>query len=338
MGHSQQPMEAGTGASFHFATLTPDLILDALASCGFYLESGLTPLGSYENRVYQFVAEDRQRYVVKFYRPQRWSAAQIQQEHQLALFLAEQEVSVAAPLVIAGRTLQEYQGFYFALWPSLGGRHLEPDNLDQLEAVGHQLGLWHSVAHQCSLAQRPAMGAEWSLLQPITRLTQAAPWPASLSAEFAELFSCLKLALLPVLAQPFELLSLHGDCHIGNILWRDKPLLVDLDDCLRGPAIQDLWLLLSGEEAEQRLQLDALLAGYEEFSHFDMSQLKLIEPLRTLRMLNHIDWLTRRWADPAFPAAFPWFGTDDYWLEQAKNLRQQLERLKQPPLALTPAY
>ena len=332
------PIDVTSRGAFHFATLTPDLILDALASCGFYLDSGLTPLNSYENRVYQFIAEDRQRYVVKFYRPERWSAEQLREEHELAEFLAAQDVNVAVPLSIRGATLHHFHGFNFAVWPSLGGRHLEPDNLDQLEAVGHQLGLWHSCSHQYQLKYRPRISASYSLALPCNELSRLSPWPRAMAGEFAEILQLLTQAVTPCFEQPVAMFPLHGDCHIGNILWRDKPLLVDLDDCVTGPAIQDLWMLLSGDDAEQRMQLDALLAGYEEFAVFDIAQLRLIEPLRTMRMVSHMAWLAKRWEDPAFPTAFPWYATEEYWLGQAKSLRQQLEKLKQPPLVLTPAY
>ena len=325
-------------SAFHFGTLTPELILDALASCDFYLESGLTALNSYENRVYQFVAEDKRRYVVKFYRPERWSQAQIDEEHGLAAYLAEQEVSVAMPLVCRGQTLHQHQGFLFAIWSSVGGRHIEPDNLDQLEAVGHQLGRWHSLSPGYPLQHRAAITFSRCVAEPCQQLRQMALWPAVMTSDFARLLQQLVEALRPAFSLPFAAIPLHGDCHIGNVLWRDGLLFVDLDDSVTGPAIQDLWMLLSGEQAEQRLQLDTLLAGYEEFCEFDVRQLQLIEPLRTARMISHLAWVGKRWADPAFPIAFPWFATEAFWLEQYQTLQQQLVRLKQPPLALTSGY
>ena len=325
-------------SEFHFAELSPDLILDALASVGLYLESGLTPLNSYENRVYQFLAEDRRRYVAKFYRPQRWSCEQILEEHRLALFLSENDVNVATPLVFNGATLHHYQGFLFAVWPSVGGRHVEPDNLDQLEMVGHQLGLWHSLSSAMPLAARGSYTHQRFVAEPVASLIQNAPWPKALGSDLSSLLGALSAMLQPLLAQPVTQIPIHGDCHIGNILWRDGPMLVDLDDCLMGPAIQDLWMLLSGDEADQRMQLDALLAGYEEFCEFDLSQLRLIEPLRTARMIHHLAWLDRRWEDPAFPKAFPWFHGDSFWLTQRQQLTEQLTRLKAPPLSLTPYH
>lgn len=325
-------------SAFHFANLTPDLILDALVSVGLYPESGLTPLNSYENRVYQFLGEDRRRYVVKFYRPERWSSSQILEEHQFTHYLSENDVNVAPPLEIAGSTLHAYAGYLFAIWPSVGGRHLEPDNLNQLEMVGHQLGLWHSLSPSQPLLVRGHFSHARFVAESVAQLLLHSPWPRTLGEEFAELLARLSTALQPFLAHPYPQIALHGDCHIGNILWRDGPMLVDLDDCLMGPAIQDLWMLLSGDEAEQRMQLDALLSGYEEFCVFDLGQLRLIEPLRTTRMIHHLAWLNRRWPDPAFPKAFPWFAEEEFWLNQRQQLEQQLERLKAPPLALTPFH
>lgn len=325
-------------SAFHFANLSPDLILDALASVGLYLESGLTPLNSYENRVYQFLCEDRRRYVVKFYRPERWSSQQILEEHRLTHYLSDNEVNVAPPLELAGSTLHAHGGFLFAVWPSVGGRHLEPDNLDQLEMVGHQLGLWHSLSPAMPLSARGVYSHERFVAEPLAQLLLHSPWPRKLNPEFTELLTKLSAALLPPLTLACPHIPLHGDCHIGNILWRDGPMLVDLDDCLMGPAIQDLWMLLSGDEADQRMQLDALLSGYEEFCAFDLGQLRLIEPLRTARMIHHLAWLNRRWPDPAFPKAFPWFAEEEFWLNQRQQLGQQLMRLKAPPLALTPFH
>jgi Ser/Thr protein kinase RdoA (MazF antagonist) len=325
-------------SAFHFASLTPDLILDALGSVGLSLESGLTPLNSYENRVYQFLCEDKRRYVAKFYRPERWSQAQILEEHRLTQYLNDNDVNVAPPLLLGESTLHEHAGFLFAVWPSVGGRHLEPDNLEQLEMVGHQLGLWHSLSPAMPLLERGAYSHERFVAEPIMQLRKNIPWPRTLDGEFSQLLSTLSEALLPSLTEPCPYIPLHGDCHIGNILWRDGPMLVDLDDCLMGPAIQDLWMLLSGDEAEQRMQLDALLAGYEEFCEFDTRQLRLIEPLRTARMIHHLAWLNRRWPDPAFPRAFPWFAEEEFWLTQRQQLTQQIARLKAPPLALTPFY
>jgi Ser/Thr protein kinase RdoA (MazF antagonist) len=325
-------------SAFHFQQLTPDLILDALASLGLQLESGLTVLNSYENRVYQFRADDGRRYVVKFYRPERWSEAQLREEHQLAQRLADAEIPVACPLPLQGDTLHRHRDFWFALWPSLGGRHLEPDNLDQLEAVGRQLGRWHHQVRNQPFRHRPAFDFHDWVQEPIEQLKRGCYWPTALKHDFPRMLDQLAETLHAPWHSDWQALAIHGDCHIGNILWRDGPLLVDLDDSRMGPAVQDLWLLLSGERNEQLLQLDALLCGYEEFCEFNPVELRLIEPLRCGRMLHHLAWLARRWPDPAFPRAFPWFATERFWHEQLQALRQQRDMLKQPPLSLTPGY
>lgn len=322
-------------SQFHFQQLTPDRMLDALAGVGLYPDTGLLPLNSYENRVYQFRNETGERLVVKFYRPERWTAEQIRQEHALAAFLADEEVPVAVPLPLDGDTLHRHGDYWFALWPSLGGRHLEPDNLDQLEAVGHQLGRWHAAASRFSLNARPRLDPRQSLPLALAQLAEAAPWPAGLADRLWLQLTRLVQQVGECWHEEWAPLALHGDCHLGNILWRDGPLFVDLDDCLEGPAVQDLWLLLSGDQAEQRLQLDTLLAGYEAFAEFDHRQLALIEPLRTQRQIQHLAWLARRWADPAFPAAFPWFATEDFWLQQLHQLAEQERALTAPPISLT---
>jgi len=322
-------------SQFHFQQLTPDRMLDALAGVGLYPDSGLLPLNSYENRVYQFRNETGERLVVKFYRPERWSAEQIREEHALAAFLAAEEVPVAVPLTLDGQTLHQHGDHWFALWPSLGGRHLEPDNLAQLEAVGHQLGRWHAAARRFCLQTRPRLDPRQSLPLALSQLSAAAPWPAALAAPLCSVLARLVQQVSECWHEAWTPLALHGDCHLGNILWRDGPLFVDLDDCLSGPAVQDLWLLLSGDQAEQRLQLDTLLSAYEEFTEFDHRQLALIEPLRTQRQIQHLAWLARRWADPAFPVAFPWFSTEAFWLQQLQQLTEQERALTAPPISLT---
>lgn len=322
-------------SAFHFDTLMPELILDALASVGLYLDSGLTALNSYENRVYQFRIENGQRYIAKFYRPERWTVAQLREEHGLAFHLAASEVSVVVPEVIQGRSLHEFAGYAFAVWPSMGGRHIEPDNLDQLEAVGHQLGLWHASVSGYALPARGHFSHALWVLSPIEVLVRNPRWPVAMQTEFAHLLAELAQLLKGPLSQAWPQLALHGDFHLGNILWRDGPLLVDLDDCRMGPAMQDMWMLLSGDEAEQRLQLDALITGYEEFMAFDRRQLALLEPLRTARMLSQLGWISQRWNDPAFPLAFPWFATEAFWVDQYRLLTEQRDRLKAPPISLT---
>ena len=323
---------------FNFADLNPDLLLDALDSIGIRAESGLLPLNSYENRVYQFVAEDGARYVTKFYRPQRWTNEQIDEEHQFTLELAEQEIPVAAPIAIDKRTLHPFQNHRLALFPSMGGRQFEVDNFDQLEWVGRFLGRIHRVGQRTTFAHRPTISLEEYLYQPRQVLEQSSMIPEHLKhAFFADLDTLIR-ELEQQWHNDWQSIRLHGDCHPGNILWRDGPLFVDLDDARNGPAVQDLWMLLNGERHDQLAQLDTILEAYSEFADFDQKQLQLIEPLRGLRMVHYMAWLTRRWEDPAFPQAFPWFADAKYWEGQVLAFKEQLAALQEPPLQLMPQW
>ncbi|RCU45452.1 serine/threonine protein kinase [Corallincola holothuriorum] len=327
-------------SQFHFAKLTPELILDALESQGIRVDSGLLPLNSYENRVYQFLDEERQRYVVKFYRPERWSDDAILEEHAFTQQLLDAEVPVVAPLTFAGKTLLKAEGYRFVVFPSVGGRHLEVDNLDQLEWVGRFVGRLHMVSSKQDFVHRPTLDFDSFGAQSAEYLQQANMLPDSLKTPFFTVLEHLLTALQRHLAEAaaYTPIRLHGDCHPGNILWRDEigPQFVDLDDARMGPAVQDIWMLLSGERAERILQLELILEGYEQFCEFDNKQLALIEPLRALRQIHYMAWLARRWQDPAFPQAFPWFNSDKYWEGQILACKEQLSSLQEPPLSLQP--
>ncbi|WP_428771919.1 serine/threonine protein kinase [Vibrio sp.] len=327
-----------TEQAFNFAGLTPDFMWYALESIGIRAESGFLPLNSYENRVYQFSDEERQRYVVKFYRPNRWSQAQIQEEHDFALELEQAEIPVVAPVVLQGVSLHQYQGYLFTLFASVGGRQFEVDNLEQLEWVGRYLGRIHQVGQQKTFLHRPTLGLDEYLYQPRTVLQQCDFIPPHLQSAF---FNDLNL-LIDQLEQSWpasqQTIRLHGDCHPGNIMWRDGPMFVDLDDARNGPAVQDLWMMLSGDRHEKLTQLDILLEGYQEFCQFDCNQLKLIEPLRGLRMVHYMAWLAKRWQDPAFPLAFPWFNDAKYWENQVLAFKEQIAALAEPPLTLMPQW
>ncbi len=326
-------MMAHTQAEFNFSSLGPDLILDAIESVGIRVESGLLALNSYENRVYQFLADDQRRYVVKFYRPNRWSQGQILEEHQFALELQEHDIPLVAPLHYQGATLHQYRGFWFALYPSVGGRQFEVDNLDQLEWMGRFIGRIHRVANASKFTLRPTIGTDEYLTQPIEVLQQGNLVPERIR----EAFMTIANQVSTVASQQYQAINsirLHGDCHPGNILWRDGPTFVDLDDCRMGPAIQDLWMMLSGDLQQQRIQLDVLVEAYQEFSHFDSRELALIEPLRAMRMIHYMAWLARRWQDPAFPQAFPWFAEEKYWEQQTLALKEQLSALYEPSITL----
>ncbi len=319
-----------------FDALTPDLILDAVESLGLYSDARILALNSYENRVYQVGLDEGAPLIAKFYRPERWSEAQILEEHRFSQALAEAELPVVAPLQIAGQTLHAYQGFLFSLSPRRGGHAPELDNLEHLYQLGRLLGRIHAQGACASFQHRPT-------LEPVERAREAADYllrhcvPDDLKTAYRTLTDDLlqKMSALWQQHPPAQSLRLHGDCHPGNILWREQYFnFVDFDDCVQGPAIQDLWMLLSGERQQQELQLGELIAGYEEFFPFDARELHLIELLRTSRLLHYSAWLARRWDDPAFPRAFPWFAGGRYWGDQILELREQLAALDAPTLRL----
>ena len=346
-----------------YATLTPDCVLDAIESIGLMPDGRLLALNSFENRVYQVGMDEGPPLVVKFYRPGRWSAAAIQEEHDFTLDLAGRELPVVAPLRSAdGVTLHSHAGFLFAAYPRRGGRMPEFDDPDTLEWMGRFIGRIHAVGALSPYRHRPTLdiasfGEEprdfiladrapgrpkhdmppsgWS---PDAIAGQGAhhSWlPADLSPAWQ---SVVEQALQGVRhcyarAGKVAYLRLHGDCHAGNVLWTDEgPHFVDFDDSRMGPAVQDLWMLLSGDRASMTRQLSDVLAGYEDFAEFDRRELHLIEALRTLRLIHHCAWLARRWDDPAFPAAFPWFNTAHYWQERILELREQIALMDEPPL------
>ncbi|MCU7553056.1 serine/threonine protein kinase [Alteromonas sp. ASW11-19] len=319
---------------FAFSGLEPDTILNALEAHGIFLQTGLLALNSYENRVYQFQADDGQRMVVKFYRPGRWTDEQIQEEHDFALELAAADIPMVPPLLFNGQTLLRAEGFRFAVFPSVGGRQFEVDNLDQLEWMGRFIGRIHRVAQSQPFQHRPKLDTASFLDTPRETLASSTLLPDSLKTAF---FAILDPLIRETHARYFEVSSpirLHGDCHPGNILWRDGPMFVDLDDCRMGPAMQDLWMMLCGDRQQQLLQIDTLAEAYDEFHTFDKKQLALIEPLRAMRMVHYMAWLSRRWEDPAFPRAFPWFAEPKYWEGQILALKEQLAALDEPVLTV----
>lgn len=328
-------------AIFDFTSLSPDLILDGIESLGLRIDSGLLALNSYENRVYQFHDEDKTKYVTKFYRPERWSKAQIQEEHDFALELEAEELPVVAPLVINKQSVFEHKGFYFALFPCRGGRTFEVDNLEHLEWMGRFIGRIHAMSAKQPFKHRLTMNCQEMLFDAKVIIKQSGFVPKSLELPFFTILDHVIQAAegFTTLNQSFQQIRLHGDCHAGNILWTDKgPHFVDLDDCRQGPAIQDLWMMLSGDRQQQILQLDTILSGYEEFYSFEHNQLILIESLRTMRLVNYMAWLCKRWSDPAFPINFPWFDSEKYWEQQILTLKEQVAVLQQAPLSLSPTH
>ena len=313
--------------------LTPDTVLDALQAVGLRGDGRLLALNSYENRVYQVSLEDGTHVVAKFYRPRRWSDAQILEEHAFSSELAGREIPVVAPLEAQGRTLHAFAGFRFAVFPRRGGRPPELEDKAVLEWIGRFLGRIHAVGAARPFKQRPALNPETFGTEPRNWLLASGMIPEELKEAWV---SSADLALHAV-KQHFDgktqNIRLHGDCHAGNILWTDRgPHFVDLDDARTGPAVQDLWMLLAGDRETATRQLQALLAGYGQFHDFRRDELRLIEPLRTLRLLHYSYWLARRWEDPAFPAAFPWFGTSRYWQDRILELREQAAAMNEEPL------
>ncbi len=323
-------------AATPYSTLTPDVVLDAVESIGLRSDGRLLALNSYENRVYQIGIEEGAPVVAKFYRPQRWSDAQILEEHAFTQELAEREIPVVAPLAIAGRTLHEHGGFRFAVYPRRGGRAPEFDNLDTLEWMGRFLGRIHAIGALRAFDTRPALDIAGFGDGPRDYLLSEGWIPADLGEAYASVSAHALDAVRRCYDEAGEiaLLRLHGDCHAGNVLWTEAgPHFVDFDDSRMGPAVQDLWMLLSGERAEMTRQLETVLAGYEEFHDFNPRELHLVEALRTLRLIHYSAWLAQRWEDPAFPAAFPWFNSQRYWQDRILELREQLALMQEPPLA-----
>jgi Ser/Thr protein kinase RdoA (MazF antagonist) len=322
-------------AAHPYSALTPDLVVEAIEQVGHVADGRVLALNSYENRVYQVGRDEAAPVVVKFYRPGRWSTPAILEEHAFALELARAEIPVVAPLVHAGRTLFEIGGFRYAVYPRQGGRWPELATREDRAWMGRFLGRIHATGragafrHRARLDWR-AMGIETA------EYLLAEDWiPAHLATAYSSLVEDV-LALVErrfAEATPYRMLRLHGDCHPGNVLWTDAgPHFVDLDDCMTGPAVQDLWMLLSGRPEEQSVQLHDVLEGYREFADFDRHEIALIEPLRTLRIMHYAGWLARRWDDPAFPRAFPWFEEPKYWEQHVLDLREQLAAMEEAPL------
>ncbi len=321
-----------------YADLTPDRLLDAIESAGWRCSGSVLALNSYENRVYQVGLEEGGFLVAKFYRPGRWSDAAILEEHAFALELATAEIPVVPPLAdAAGHTLHHAGAHRFALYPRQGGRTPELGDPEHLRRLGRMLGRLHAVGATARFAHRPALTLDRFGREPVAFLLDHDFVPAEVRHNWRLAAETLLDRIDERFAAvgPLPTLRLHGDCHPGNLLWTDDgPHFVDLDDCLTGPAIQDLWMLLSGSREEMAAQMRTLLEGYRQFRDFDPLELGLIEALRGLRLLHYSGWLARRWHDPAFPLAFPWFGTPRYWEEQIVTLREQAERLEAPPLTL----
>ena len=325
-----------------FADLTPDAVLNAIDAIGVSTSGTLLALNSYENRVFQVGVDDgAQRFVVaKFYRPGRWLDAQILEEHAFTQELADAEVPAVPPLAVDGGTLHERGGYRFALYPRQGGRAPEIEDRNVREWLGRFIGRIHAVGAARPFAHRPALDIATFGEEPRGWLLDSR-W---LPHELRDVYAGVSAQALDAVRRCYEragqprAIRLHGDVHVGNVLWTDSgaqpgPHFVDFDDARTGPAVQDLWMLLSGAREEQQAQLADLLAGYEDFAEFDRRELHLVEALRTLRLIHYSAWIARRWDDPAFPVAFPWFDTPRYWEQKILELREQLAAMDEPPLA-----
>jgi len=327
-----------------FDRLTPDFILDLLdqhlASQNLHSDGRILALNSYENRVYQIGIEDADPLIAKFYRPARWSNEQIQEEHNFCFELAENEIPVVTPIVHLDenkkQSLFQFDEFRFTLFPRKGGRAPEFDNLDNLLIMGRWLGRMHLVGAVSEFKYRPRLDLQSYGTDSVAFIMEHFI-PASLKSAYQSLTQDL-LAQIKEKQNEFHdirFIRTHCDCHAGNVLWRDDlPHFVDFDDARMAPAVQDIWMLLSGDRAERTAQLSEVLEGYREFNDFDLRELSWIEVLRTLRMMHYSAWLARRWDDPAFPLHFPWFNTERYWGSHILELREQLSALQEAPLTV----
>jgi Ser/Thr protein kinase RdoA (MazF antagonist) len=331
-------MSAGSIAPF--SDLSPDAVLNAIDGVGLATTGTLLALNSYENRVFQIGVEGELRFVVaKFYRPARWTDAQILEEHAFSQELADAEVPAVPPLAFGGRTLHPHGGHHFAVYPRRGGRAPELEDRSVREWLGRFIGRIHAVGSRQPFQERPALDIESFGVEPRDYVL-ASRW---LPRELRDVYAGVSAQALDEVRRSFEragqvrAIRLHGDVHVGNVLWTDTgpqpgPHFVDFDDARMGPPVQDLWMLLSGSREERQAQLSDLLAGYEDFAEFDRRQLLLIEALRTLRLVHYSAWIARRWDDPAFPAAFPWFDTPRYWEQKILELREQIAAMAEPAL------
>jgi Ser/Thr protein kinase RdoA (MazF antagonist) len=324
-----------------YQLLTPDVVIDAVESTGRLSDARILALNSYENRVYQVGMDVGEPVIAKFYRPDRWSIEQIMEEHRFTQQLYDLEIPVVPPLVIDEGsdtpTLSHFNNFDFSIYPRQGGRAPELDNLDHLHQLGQFIGRIHAVGAVWPFKHRLSLRVQAFGYDSVAYLLENNFIPGEVRPAYESIVNEVLVAIeknSPESSE-YDVISLHGDCHPGNILWRnDRPHFVDFDDAITGPAIQDLWMLLSGDTAYRQRQLSEIVEGYEVFREFNLRELKLIEPLRALRVLNYNAWLAKRWHDPAFPLSFPWFNTPRYWSEHILELKELLTSLHEPALAM----
>ena len=324
-----------------YQKLSPDTVIEAVESTGRYSDARILALNSYENRVYQVGIEDSDPVIAKFYRPERWTIEQIDEEHRFTRYLFDEEIPVVPPLVINSDsvtpTLSNHEGFLFALYPRQGGRAPQLDDLEHLHQLGLFIGRIHAAGKSFPLQHRIKLNVTRFGSDCVDYLLKHDFIPQDLVGAYEAVTREIleEIANNSPESDTYDQITLHGDCHSGNVLWRDdRPHFVDFDDVLTGPAIQDLWMLLSGDLHNRQMQLAEIIEGYEMFMPFNLAELRLIESLRTLRMLHYSAWLARRWQDPAFPISFPWFNTPRYWSEHILECKEQLSNLREPALTM----
>ncbi len=317
-----------------FEALSPDVVLDAAASVGIEGDGRLLALNSYENRVYQ-LGTDAGNLVLKFYRTGRWSDEQIGEEHEFTAEMAAAELPVATPVQIDGSTLFEYRGYRFCVFPWLPGRAPELDAIGSLTLLGRAIARVHQIGCVRPFRVRPQLDTQRLGWQAREAVLASGLIPEELTRRYEEVSGELLEGVEAVFQAVGEvaMIRIHGDCHLGNLLWNERgPVFVDLDDCMMGPRVQDLWMLLSGPPHEQQRQWGEILEGYQQFADFDHSQVLLVEALRSLRMLHHAAWVAQRWRDPAFPRAFPWFAERRNWENYLLDLMEQSSNMRDQPL------
>ena len=328
-----------------YQVLTPDVVIDAVESTGRISDARILALNSYENRVYQVGIEEDEPVIVKFFTgPTVGAWKQILEEHEFTQQLFELEIPVVPPLVINEQsdtpTLSCFHEFYFAIYPRQGGRAPELDNLDHLYRLGQFIGRIHAAGAAFPFMYRVPLTVQSFGHDNVEYLLANDFIPLDLVPAYESIAQevLTEIERNSPESKQYQQISLHGDCHPGNLLWRnDQPHFVDFDDAMTGPAIQDLWMLLSGDRTNKQLQLSEIIEGYEMFHSFDIRELRLIEPLRAMRVLNYSAWLAKRWDDPAFPLSFPWFNTPRYWSEHVLELKELLSALQEKPLSMPDA-
>ena len=319
-----------------FSAITPDFILDTIESRGFKVDARILELNSYENRVFQIGIENSEPVIAKFYRPDRWSQDQVQEEHDFLLELASNEISVVAPIRIEGRTQFKAGKFIVALFKRRGGRTPLIESESSLEILGRTLSQIHNVGAEKPFAYRPSINVDDYGRSSRRWLLEAELIPINLERQYEKVSNTLISRVEEKFSKhEFKNIRIHADCHLGNILWREqRPHFVDFDDSRNGPAVQDLWMFLSGNLSEKSRQMTDIIRGYTDFRDFNFREVTLIESLRALRIMRHSAWIGRRWTDPAFPKAFPFYNTEKYWVEHLHQLSEQIETIEGPGISL----